>query len=105
MKAAYGTFLNSLLVIKCHDLVADSAAARYNVTWTRTTPTAISTLDDAYSTLLTGEMDHRMGMDVTGNPQNVKAFRFACSSAFSPIEYWIMSALFPNNTNGTTTGT
>lgn len=26
MKAAYGTFLTSILVIKCHDMVADQAA-------------------------------------------------------------------------------
>jgi len=105
MKAAYGTFLNALLVIKCHDGVADEAASEYNVTWSRNTPIAVSTLDDAYNTLLTGEMDHRMGMDVTGDPDNVWAFRFACSYSFSPIEYWIMERLFPNlNPNGTTIG-
>jgi hypothetical protein len=27
-----------------------------------------------------------MGMDVNGTPGNVWAFRYACSSAFSPIE-------------------
>lgn len=105
MKAAYGTFLNALLVIKCHDMVADAAASKFNVTWTRTTPIAVSTLDDAYNTLLTGEMSHRMGMDVVGDPDNVRAFRFACSSSFSPIEYWVMASLFPNpDQNGTIIG-
>jgi len=105
MKAAYGTFLNALLVIKCHDMVADAAASKFNVTWARTTPIAVSTLDDAYNTLLTGEMSHRMGMDVTGDPDNVRAFRFACSSSFSPIEYWVMASLFPNqDQNGTIIG-
>lgn len=99
MKASYGTFLNSLLVIKCHDIVADAAAAKYNVTWSRNTPIIVSTCDDAYQTLVTGEMDPRMGMTVTGPAENVKAFRFACSSSFSPTEYWVMTALFP--TNGT----
>ncbi|NYB52639.1 MAG: hypothetical protein HVN35_08795 [Methanobacteriaceae archaeon] len=41
MKAAYGTFLESLLVIKCHDIVADAAANKYNVTWSRTTPIVV----------------------------------------------------------------
>lgn len=58
MKAAYGTFLASLLMIKCHDMVADQAASKFNVTWTRATPAVVSCLDDATSTYL-GEMDHR----------------------------------------------
>ncbi|MFA0832880.1 MAG: right-handed parallel beta-helix repeat-containing protein [Methanobacterium formicicum] len=97
MKAAYGTFLESLLVIKCHDIVADAAANKYNVTWSRTTPIVVSVCDDAYETYITGEMDHRMGMDVVGDAENVKAFRYACSSSFSAIEYWVGSALFPSD--------
>ena len=42
MKAAYGTFLEALLVIYCHDMVADVAAYKYNVTWSRTTPVVVS---------------------------------------------------------------
>jgi len=95
MKAAYGTFLTSLLVIKCHDMVADQAATAYNVTWSRTTPVVVSCLDDAASTYITGEMDHRMGMDVNGTASNVWAFRFVCSSAFSPIEEEVAN---PDNT-------
>jgi len=90
MKAAYGTFLSSLLVIKCHDMVADQAAARFNVIWGRTVPVVVSCCDDAASTYLTGEMDHRMGMTVWGEPEDVWAFRFTCSSAFSPIENMVM---------------
>ncbi len=86
MKAAYGTFLTSLLIIKCHDMVADQAATAYNVTWSRTTPVVVSHCDDAASTYITGESDLRMGMDVNGTLGNVWAFRFACSSAFSPME-------------------
>ncbi|MBW4258078.1 hypothetical protein [Methanobacterium sp. MZ-A1] len=89
MKAAYGTFLTSLLVIKCHDMVADQAATAYNVTWTRTTPVVVSCLDDAKNAYITGESSLRMGMDVNGTMGNVWAFRFACSSAFSPIEYCV----------------
>jgi len=95
MKAAYGTFLASLLMIKCHDMVADVAATKFNVTWSRTTPIAVSVLDDAYEGYMTLECDHGFGMDVTGDPNNIKAFRFACSSAINPIEYWVMKALFP----------
>jgi len=102
MKAAYGTFLEALLVIYCHDMVADAAASKYNVTWSRTTPVVVSVCDDATSTYITGEMSHRMGMDVVGDPDNVRAFRYACSSAFSPIEYWVGAALFPvYDVNGT----
>ncbi len=95
-KAAYGTFLEALLVIYCHDMVADAAAYKYNVTWSRTTPIVVSVCDDTTSTYITGEMSHRMGMDVVGDPDNVKAFRFACSSSFSPIEHWVNEVLFPS---------
>ncbi|BDZ68575.1 NosD domain-containing protein [Methanobacterium ferruginis] len=91
MKAAYGTFLTSLLVIKCHDMVADQAAEEFNVTWSRTTPVVVSCLDDAKDAYITGESNLRMGMDVNGTISNVWAFRFACSSAFSPIEYCVAS--------------
>ncbi|MFA0833794.1 MAG: Ig-like domain-containing protein [Methanobacterium formicicum] len=95
MKAAYGTFLTSLLMIKCHDIVADNAAAEFNVTWSRTTPIVVSVVDDAYEGYMTLECDHRFGMDVTGDSSNVRAFRFACSMAISPIEYGVMQTLFP----------
>ncbi|MBI5460142.1 right-handed parallel beta-helix repeat-containing protein [Methanobacterium sp.] len=105
MKAAYGTFLEALLVIKCHDIVADAAATKYNVNWTRTTPIVVSVCDDAAETYITGEMDHRMGMDVVGDEDNAKAFRYACSSAFSPIEYWVGQVLFPSfNSTGDLNG-
>ena len=95
MRAAYGTFLSSLLMIKSHDMVADQAAAQYNVTWSRTTPIVVSVYDDAYSTILTLECDHRFGMDVMGDPENILSFRYACSAAINPIEHWVMETLFP----------
>lgn len=97
MKAAYGTFLTSLLLVKCHDMVADQAASEFDVSWCRTTPIVVSVLDDAYENYLTLECDHRFGMDVTGDPQNIKAFRFACSVAINPLEHWVMETLFPND--------
>ena len=95
MRAAYGTFLSSLVMIKAHDMVADQAAAEFNVTWSRTTPIVVSVYDDAYSTILTLECDHRFGMDVIGDPADVWAFRYACSSAINPIEHQVMETLFP----------
>jgi len=100
MKAAYGAFLSSLIMIKCHDMIADQAAAQYNVTWTRTTPIIVSVFDDAYRTVITLECDHRFGMDVTGETGNVTAFRYACSSAINPLEHYVMKTLFPDG-NGT----
>jgi len=71
-------------------MVADQAATAYNVTWTRTTPVVVSCLDDAKNAYITGESSLRMGMDVNSTADNVWAFRFACSSAFSPIEYCVV---------------
>ncbi len=100
MKAAYGTFLTSLIMIKCHDMIADQAATQYNVTWARTTPIVVSVFDDAYRTVMTLECDHRFGMDVSGAAQNITAFRYACSSAINPLEHYVMKTLFPDG-NGT----
>jgi len=93
MRAAYGTFLASLLLIKAHDMVADQAAAEFNVSWSRTTPIMVSVVDDAYETVLTLQCDHGMGMTVTGDPSSVWAFRFACSSAISPLEEQVLSSI------------
>ena len=93
MKAAYGTFLTALLVEYCHDAVADQAASKYNVSWNRTSAVVFSVCDDAQSTYMTGESDHGMGMSVTGDSNSVKAFRFACSSSISPLEYYVFSSV------------
>jgi len=90
--------LEALLVIYGHDMVADVAASKYNVTWSRTTSIVVSGVDDATSTYITGEMSHRMGMGCSWRSRGmVRAFRYACSSAFSPIEYWVGQALFPSS--------
>jgi len=74
MKAAYGTFLTSLSMIKCHDMVADPAAAQYNVTWTCTAPSVVSVFDDACDGHMTLECGYRFGMDVNGDTRNIAAF-------------------------------
>lgn len=55
----------------------------------RTSAIIVSAGDEAYNYYLTLECDHGMGMSVVGDADNVKAFRFACSSVISPIEYWL----------------
>jgi hypothetical protein len=82
-------------MIKSHDMVADQAAVQYNVTWSRTTPIVVSVFDDAYSNVMTLECDHRFGIDVVGDPENILSFRYACSAAINPIEHWVMETLFP----------
>lgn len=96
MKAAYGTFLASLLLIRSHDMVADEAAGEFNVTWSRSSPVVVSVCDDAQYTYLTLECSHRMGMDVVGDAASVWAFRFACSSVISPLENQVMASIVPD---------
>ncbi|MBR2556771.1 MAG: hypothetical protein IKE95_00145, partial [Methanobrevibacter sp.] len=55
MKAAYGSFLEGLLIIYCNDLVADGAAERFNVSWERTSPMVMSVRDDNVRTIMSGE--------------------------------------------------
>ena len=99
MKAAYGSFLEGLLVIYCNDLVADYATERFNVSWERTGPMVMSVRDDMLGTVLSGECGFYFGRTAYGNPDDVKSFYFACSSSFSPIEHYVTQALFPNEGN------
>ena len=104
MKAAYGSFMEGLLVIYCNDLVADASAARFNVTWDRTSAMVMSVQDDISRTILSGECSFNFGRTVTGDVDNVRAFNFACSASFSPIEHYVGKTLFPNwndNTSAT----
>ncbi len=96
MKAAYGSFMEGLLVIYCNDLVADASAARFNVSWDRTSPMVMSVRDDVYQTILSGECSFNFGRTVKGDEDNVRAFNFACSASFSPIEHYVSKALFPH---------
>ncbi|WP_304102206.1 chitobiase/beta-hexosaminidase C-terminal domain-containing protein [Methanobrevibacter ruminantium] len=104
MKAAYGSFLEVLDVIYCSDLCADIAAVRFNVTWERTSPMVMSVRDDMFGTVLSGECSFYFGRSAYGDPDAVKAFYFACSASFSPIEHYVTHALFPNSgDNGSAT--
>ena len=93
MKAAYGTFFTALMMIYCHDILANTAASEFNVTWSRTHPIAVSVGDDAHQTYLTLECDHSMGMTVIGSLKYIILFNSACSSHISTIEYGIMQNL------------
>jgi hypothetical protein len=90
MKAAYGTFLNALMMEYTHDQLADNLTSQYNVTWSRTSPIIVSVGDEYYQTYMTLECDHNMGMTVIGTPANMWMFNYICSFAISPIEYAIM---------------
>lgn len=106
MKAAYGSFLEGLLVIYMDDLVADAAAERYNVTWNRISPMVMSVHDNILDTYMSGECDFRFGREAYGSLDNVNAFYFACSSSFSLIEHYVGENLFPGGSdlNAVTTG-
>jgi hypothetical protein len=93
MKAAYGTFFTALMMIYCHDILANTAVGEFNVTWSRTHPAVVSVGDDAYQTYLTLECDHSMGMTVIGSLKNIILFNSVCSSHISTIEYGIMQNL------------
>ena len=99
MKAAYGSFIEGLDVIYCNDMVADIAAESFNITWNRTSPMVMSVHDDIAGTVLSGESSFYFGRTAYGNPDDVKAFYFACSASFSPLEHYVGHALFPNNGN------
>ena len=57
MKAAYGSFLEGLLVIYVNDLVADAAGERFNVSWTRVSPMVMSVYDNINRSFISGESD------------------------------------------------
>ena len=95
MKAAYGSFLEGLLVIYCNDVVADVSADKFNISWTRVNPMVMSVCDSLEGYYLTGESDFNFGREVVGDVNNIKAFNFACSASFSIIEKYVIDALFP----------
>ena len=106
MKAAYGSFLEGLLVIYCNDLVADCSALRFNVSWERTSPMVMSVRDDNARTVMSGESSFYFGRTAYGDLDAVRAFYFACSASFSPIEQYVGTALFPriSDNSSVTTG-
>lgn len=86
MKAAYGTFLSSLLVIYENDRVADESASKFNVTWNRISPVCVSLCNDYNCLYITGDSNHIMGREAIGNASSVWSFNFATSFSFSLIE-------------------
>lgn len=103
MKASYGTFLTSLLVIYEHDRIADLSAGRFNVVWKRVAPVCVSLCNDYNCLYITGESDHGMGMEVCGNSTDVWNFRFACSFSFSLIEQLVGNNVWNDTTIGSVT--
>lgn len=106
MKAAYGSFLEGLLVIYCNDLVADCSALRFNVSWERTSPMVMSVRDDIVRTVMSGESSFYFGRTAYGDLDAVKAFYFACSASFSSFKQYVGTALFPRiaDNSSVTTG-
>ena len=103
MKAAYGTFLTAYLVIWENDRVADEAASRFNVTWSRTAPVCVSLCNDYNCLYITGESDHRMGREAIGNSSNIWKFNFATSFSFSLIEQLVGNNIWNDTTIGSVT--
>ena len=103
MKAAYGTFLTSLLVIYENDRVADEAAEKYNVTWSRISPVCVSLCNDYNCLYITGESDHGMGREATGNDSGVWKFNFATSFSFSLVEQLVGNNVWNTTVIGSVT--
>ena len=103
MKAAYGTFLTSLLVIYENDRVADEAAEKYNVTWSRISPVCVSLCNDYNCLYITGESDHGMGREATGNASGVWKFNFATSFSFSLVEQLVGNNVWNTTVIGSVT--
>ena len=103
MKAAYGTFLTSLLVIYENDRVADEAAEKFNVTWGRVSPVCVSLCNDYNCLYITGESDHGMGREATGNASGVWKFNFATSFSFSLVEQLVGNNVWNTTVIGSVT--
>lgn len=103
MKAAYGTFLTSLLVIYENDRVADDAAEKFNVTWNRISPVCVSLCNDFNCLYITGESDHLMGREAIGNSSSVWNFNFATSFSFSLVEQLVGNNVWNTTVIGSVT--
>ena len=85
VKASYGTFMTSLTTLWLSDKLADEMASQLNVTWSRSTPTVVMcgvTNGTGYLNCL----DPAMGMNVVGDVNNTKSFKFVCSLMLSEVE-------------------
>ena len=77
------------------DCVSNGLVKYFNVNCT--SPMVMSVRDDLGQTFLSGESSFNFGRSVYGDEDNVRAFNFACSASFSPIECFVHKALFPNS--------
>ncbi|MDO5819837.1 MAG: chitobiase/beta-hexosaminidase C-terminal domain-containing protein [Methanobrevibacter sp.] len=101
MKAVYGSFLEGLLVIYMDDLVADVSAFELGVCWERVSPMVMSVRDDHFRTVMSGESSFYFGRKVLSEDEDIRrAFYFACSASFSPIEFYVHKTLFPGIVGG-----
>ena len=101
MKAAFGGFIDGDDVIYCNDLCVDIAAERFDVAWVRTSPMVMSVRDDHFMTIMSDESSFYFGRKVLSEDEDIrKAFYFACSSNFSPIEFYVHQTLFPGIVDG-----
>ena len=93
-------------MVYCDILFVDCAAERFNVSWERTSPMVMSVRDDNARTIMSGESSFYFGRTAYGDLDAVKAFYFACSASFSPIEQYVGTALFPriSDNSSVTTG-
>ena len=103
MKAAYGTFLTPLLVIYENDRVADEAAEKFNVTWSRVSPVCVSLCNDYNCLYITGESDHLMSREALGNSSGVWKFNFATSFSFSLVEQLVGNNVWNTTVIGSVT--
>ncbi|WP_458455812.1 hypothetical protein [Methanobrevibacter sp.] len=103
MKAAYGTFLSALLVIYESDRVADEAAEKFNVSWSRISPTCVSLCNDYNCVYITGESDHNLGREAVGNSSSVWKFNFATSFSFSLVEQLVGNNIWNTTKIGSVT--
>lgn len=89
---AYGMHLASLQTVWLADKLADEYAADFGVSWKRTKATTILggiNLEDTYLNILNADM----GMEVTGNKDNINSFRLINSLQLPNIEEYCLDSV------------
>ena len=94
MKAAYGSFLEGLLVIYMDDLVADAAGERYNVNWTRISPMVMSVHDDIDETYITREVIFILAVRLMAMKMLLKPFIWLVRLAFHRLSIMLERLYF-----------
>jgi hypothetical protein len=95
LKAAYGSFISALLVIKTSDIIADKTAQKLGITWKRARTTGVMngiTHGGGYLHVPA----NGMGMEKTGTPLQRKTFNYTCSAMLSMLEDFNLNSMaFP----------